>query len=103
MHAHRFRFDVVAGGVNFDNEWLDQARHVESLGFDILVIPDGLGYTPSPEGFRGIFAGRCVEGSIRSWNRTRFPFSKDQLTRCAREVSGCGSGSASVISRSVTN
>jgi probable F420-dependent oxidoreductase len=45
--ARRFRFGVVAGGAPSRTAWLDQARRIEALGFDTLVMPDNLGHLPA--------------------------------------------------------
>jgi hypothetical protein len=37
-----FRFGVVASVARTGEEWLSKARHVESLGFATLVMPDAL-------------------------------------------------------------
>ena len=63
MTARRFRFGVVAGGANSGKAWLEQARRIESLGFDTLVVPDGLGYTPSP--FAALAAVAAVTSTLR--------------------------------------
>ncbi len=48
MCARRFRFGVVAAQVGSGDEWAAFARKVEALGYDSLLMPDGLKYTASP-------------------------------------------------------
>jgi probable F420-dependent oxidoreductase len=43
-----FRFGVVAATARSGDEWMARARHVESLGYASLVIPDNLRYTVAP-------------------------------------------------------
>jgi probable F420-dependent oxidoreductase len=45
---HRFRFGVVAAFARSGDEWVAKARHVESLGYATLVIPDNLRHTLAP-------------------------------------------------------
>jgi len=43
-----FRFGVVAAAARSGDEWISKARHIESLGYATLVIPDNLQYTLAP-------------------------------------------------------
>jgi probable F420-dependent oxidoreductase len=43
-----FRFGVVAAAARGADEWISNARRVESLGYATLVIPDNLRYTLAP-------------------------------------------------------
>ena len=45
--ARPFRFGVVAGGAPSRAAWLDQARRVEALGYDTLVMPDNVAHLPA--------------------------------------------------------
>ncbi len=46
--THPFRFGVVAGFARTGEEWAQNARRVESLGYSTLVIPDNMRYTLAP-------------------------------------------------------
>jgi probable F420-dependent oxidoreductase len=43
-----FRFGVVAAQARSADEWADKARHVESLGYATLLVPDNVQYTLAP-------------------------------------------------------
>ncbi len=45
---HPFRFGVVAANARGGDEWAQKAQRIEALGFDALVMPDGLNYTLAP-------------------------------------------------------
>jgi probable F420-dependent oxidoreductase len=45
--TRRFRFGVVASGARSRAAWLDQARRIEALGFDTLVMPDNIAHLPA--------------------------------------------------------
>lgn len=42
MGDRRFRFSVIAQQTGSGAQWRDNARHIEELGYDTLLIPDGL-------------------------------------------------------------
>jgi probable F420-dependent oxidoreductase len=42
MTDHRFRFGIIAGELHSAERWTDTARRLESLGFDVLLVPDTL-------------------------------------------------------------
>lgn len=46
--THPFRFGVVAAFAGSGDEWGEKARHVESLGYSTMVMPDTLQYTLAP-------------------------------------------------------
>lgn len=46
--THPFRFGVVAAFARSGEEWAAKARHVESLGYATMVMPDTLRYTLAP-------------------------------------------------------
>lgn len=50
MPARPFRFGVQAAGVATRDEWVARAYRAESLGYDILLLPDhfGVQYAPFP-------------------------------------------------------
>src|SRR5439155_27304284 len=43
-----FRFGVVAAQARSGDEWAQKARHVESMGYATLLMPDGLNHTLAP-------------------------------------------------------
>jgi probable F420-dependent oxidoreductase len=43
MSDHAFRFGIVAGQPEPGADWLDIARRVEDLGYDVLLVPDTAG------------------------------------------------------------
>lgn len=47
-NSHPFRFGVVAAAARSGDEWIATARHVESLGYATLVMPDNLQHTLAP-------------------------------------------------------
>jgi probable F420-dependent oxidoreductase len=48
MTVHPFRFGVVAATARSGEEWANKARRIEELGYETLVVPDGLRYTLAP-------------------------------------------------------
>jgi probable F420-dependent oxidoreductase len=52
-----FRFGVVTARAASGEEWVERARRIEAIGYDILVMPDGLGETLSPIPALGVLAG----------------------------------------------
>src|SRR5690348_7275276 len=48
LHQRPFRFGVVSAAARSGDQWLDRARHIESLGYSTLVVPDNLRYTLAP-------------------------------------------------------
>jgi probable F420-dependent oxidoreductase len=48
MPSHPFRFGVVAALARTGDEWLSKARRIESLGYAMLAMPDGLRYSLAP-------------------------------------------------------
>ena len=46
--ARPFRFGVVAAQARSGEEWAQKARHVESMGYATLLMPDGLNHTLAP-------------------------------------------------------
>ena len=63
MLKRTFRFGVVAAQARSGAEWVEKARSVERLGFDTLVVPDGLRYTYSP--FAALAAVAAATTSLR--------------------------------------
>jgi probable F420-dependent oxidoreductase len=60
--TREFRFGVVAGARSGE-EWLEKARRIEGLGFDVLLVPDTLQYTPAP--FPALAAAAAVTSRLR--------------------------------------
>ena len=48
MMGRPFRFGVVAAQARSGEEWAEKARRIESMGYAILLMPDGLNYTLAP-------------------------------------------------------
>src|SRR2546423_4323409 len=46
--ARPFRFGVVAAQARSGEEWAQKARHVESIGYATLLMPDGLQHSLAP-------------------------------------------------------
>jgi probable F420-dependent oxidoreductase len=46
--ARPFRFGVVAAQARSGQEWAAKARHLESMGYSTLLMPDGLRFTLAP-------------------------------------------------------
>lgn len=58
-----FRFGVVAGQAPAGSAWLDQARRIESLGYDTLVMPDNVPHLLSV--FPALAAAAAVTERLR--------------------------------------
>jgi probable F420-dependent oxidoreductase len=61
--ARPFRFGVVSAAARSADDWLTRARHIESLGFDTLVMPDNLQYTLAP--LPALAAAAAVTSTLR--------------------------------------
>lgn len=48
MSVNPFRFGVNARGAQSRQEWVEKARRIEALGYDILNVPDHLADLPAP-------------------------------------------------------
>jgi probable F420-dependent oxidoreductase len=48
MAGRPFRFGVVAAQARSGDEWAEKARHIESMGYSTLLMPDGLQYSLAP-------------------------------------------------------
>ncbi len=48
MAVRPFRFGAVAAQAECGAEWLEKVKDIEDLGYDTLVVPDGLNYVLSP-------------------------------------------------------
>lgn len=62
MTAHRFRFGVAVGGVPTGKDLVTIAQRVEQLGYDTMVVADGL-WLPSP--FQLLSAAAAVTSTLR--------------------------------------
>jgi probable F420-dependent oxidoreductase len=60
--SQQFRFGVVTGARSGE-EWLAKARRIESLGFDVLLVPDTLQFTLAP--FQALAAAAAVTRRLR--------------------------------------
>jgi len=60
---HKFRFGVVAAQAQTPADWLAKAQRIEGLGFDPLLIPDGMRYTLSP--FVALAAAAAATTTLR--------------------------------------
>lgn len=63
MAAGKFRFGVVAATARSGAQWVDKAKRVESLGYETLVIPDGMRYTYAP--FESLAVAAAVTSTLR--------------------------------------
>jgi alkanesulfonate monooxygenase SsuD/methylene tetrahydromethanopterin reductase-like flavin-dependent oxidoreductase (luciferase family) len=62
MHAP-FRFAVQQGSAPSGEKWAALARRAESLGYDVLVMPDHLGHQLSP--FAALAAAAAATTRLR--------------------------------------
>ena len=60
---HPFRFAVQQGSASSGERWAALARRVESLGYDVLVMPDHLGRQLSP--FAALAAAAAATSRLR--------------------------------------
>jgi probable F420-dependent oxidoreductase len=63
MSSRPFRFGVVASQATSGASWSETARRIERLGFDTMVVPDGLNYTYSP--FPALAMAAAVTTTLR--------------------------------------
>jgi probable F420-dependent oxidoreductase len=59
----QFRFGVVAAQAPTAADWLARAQRIEALGFDTLLVPDGIRYTLSP--FVALAAAAAATSTLR--------------------------------------
>jgi probable F420-dependent oxidoreductase len=60
---HPFRFAVQQGSARSGEAWVATARRAESLGYDVLVMPDHLGHQLSP--FAALAAAAAATRALR--------------------------------------
>ncbi len=57
MSDRPFRFGVVAAQAADSREWVEKARRIETLGYDVMLIPDGLAHLMAPFPALAVAAG----------------------------------------------
>jgi probable F420-dependent oxidoreductase len=61
--ARPFRFGVVAAQARSGEEWAGKARHIESMGYSTLLMPDGLRFSLAP--IPALAAAAAATSSLR--------------------------------------